>query len=412
MLKGIREKCKNMDSSYIIVPLTLLVVFLAIAAFTGIWPWKDNPYNSYALQAEAWLEGRLDLGQDYTWLELAIYEGKYFVSFPPFPSYVLLPFVIFFGVNTPDHIIALGITLIGAIYAVKLSKKFERQKHSILFWVLMLYLASGYLFIGMNGYVWFMAQSMSFTLSLMALYYALERKAGLSLAFWACSVGCRPMLAVYGILLFYLLWKKEKENDGTITIGKWIRKRWYCGIGCGCVALSYMMLNYVRFGNITEFGHNYLPEFTRTTTGQFNLSYLATNIKNYLRLPNMTENGGALQFYTTDGMAFWLIAPLFITIIVAWLYALMKKRERNRVVLFLLPLLVLIHFIIICCHKTLGGWQFGNRYLVDMFPYLFYGLLLWKPEGERFRNGNVLIFVFGFAINLIGTVATYNYWIN
>ena len=78
---------EKVDWIYVIVPLALLGTFWVIAAFTGQWPWQSNPYNSYALQTDSWLKGRLDLGQNYEWLELAIYQGKYFVSFPPFPSY-------------------------------------------------------------------------------------------------------------------------------------------------------------------------------------------------------------------------------------------------------------------------------------------------------------------------------------
>ena len=58
------------------VPLALLGTFWVIAAFAGQWPWQSNPYNSYALQTDSWLKGRLDLGQNYEWLELAIYQGK------------------------------------------------------------------------------------------------------------------------------------------------------------------------------------------------------------------------------------------------------------------------------------------------------------------------------------------------
>ena len=31
----------------------------------------------------------------------------------------------------------------------------------------------------------------------------------------------------------------------------------------------------------------------------------------------------------------------------------------------MLPVMALIHVYILCAHKTLGAWQFGNRYLVD-----------------------------------------------
>ncbi len=402
---------QKIDLSYVALPLALLLVFWVVAAFTGMWPWKENPYNSYTLQACSWLEGRLDLGQDYPWLELAIYEGKYFVSFPPFPSYILLPFALIFGAKTPDHFIALMVTMIGVIYAIKLYREIGKRRNDMEFWVLMLYLASGYLFVGMNGFVWFIAQSMSFTLSLMAMYYAIRGKGGWSLAFWACAVGCRPMLALYGVLLVFILWKGWKKEHVTGTLLDLLKQKWYWGIGVGLIALSYMLLNYARFGNIAEFGHNYLPEFTRTTTGQFDLSYLKENLGHYFRLPLASQNGGSLQFFSADGMAFWLIGPIFITIIAAWLYTIVKKRKGNLVLLLMLPILAGIHLLIICSHKTLGGWQFGNRYLVDMLPYLFIGLLWWMPEDEKFMKWNIPILAFGFAINLIGTIATYNHWI-
>lgn len=113
-----------MDWIYVIVPLALLGTFWVIAAFAGQWPWQSNPYNSYALQTDSWLKGRLDLGQDYPWLELAIYQGKYFVSFPPFPSYVLIPFVMIFGTNTPDHLIALLVTIAGVCTRLNFTERF------------------------------------------------------------------------------------------------------------------------------------------------------------------------------------------------------------------------------------------------------------------------------------------------
>ena len=93
------------------------------------------------------------------------------------------------------------------------------------------------------------------------------------------------MLALYGILLVYLLVKGYKKENPKGTVWQLVKEKWYWVIGCGAIAISYMALNYARFGNITEFGHNYLPEFTRTKTGQFNLSYLRENLMHYLRLP-------------------------------------------------------------------------------------------------------------------------------
>ena len=115
---------------------------ITAAAFLALWslaalltgqglPGFDSFYNSYSLQADAWLKGRLDLGQDYEWLELAIRDGKYYVSFPPFPSLVMLPLVLIFGTNTPDTCVALLFALLALYHACAIGGRLlpERRCH-------------------------------------------------------------------------------------------------------------------------------------------------------------------------------------------------------------------------------------------------------------------------------------------
>ena len=58
---------------------------------------EHTPFNHYALLAQAWLEGRMDLGHgppSYTGNnDFALYQGKWFVIFPPLPAVLLLPWV-------------------------------------------------------------------------------------------------------------------------------------------------------------------------------------------------------------------------------------------------------------------------------------------------------------------------------
>src|SRR2546427_65328 len=58
---------------------------------------EHSQYNHYALLADAWLHGRLDLGHPppaYTQNnDFAEFQGRYYVSFPPFPAVILLPLV-------------------------------------------------------------------------------------------------------------------------------------------------------------------------------------------------------------------------------------------------------------------------------------------------------------------------------
>jgi len=390
--------------SYVVAPLTVLLALLAVAAFTGEWPTATHGYNSYVLQAQAWLDGRLDLGLDYPWLELAIYEGKYFVSFPPFPSYVMLPFVALNGIFISDGFIAWAVTLLGAVYATALYRHYRRDDKGV-FWVTFLYLGTVAIGISLNAWVWFIAQSMCFTLSLMAITHAAKGHGGMALTCWACAVGCRPMAAVYLPVLVMLLYQAHRPT----SVLKWVKRRWYWAIGPCLLAASYMWLNWARFGNVLEFGHNYLPEFVQAENGQFSLAYLTKNLNLLLRMPVFTNGESPLIFEKFDTMAFWLINPMFISIFIAWVMALTKKGKRGEAIL--LMALALCHVFIICCHKTLGAWQFGNRYLVDLMPWLFLGLMKWMPEKSRLTLISQPLMIWGVLINLMGTVAVYNRWI-
>lgn len=392
--------------------LCVLLSLLCVMMFTGYWPTHHNAYNSFVRQACAWLEGRLDIagGESLTWLELAIVDGKYYVSFPPFPSYVLLPFAAIWGLNTPDAWVALLVTAMGVVYACLIYQRRCKDSHG-LFWVLFLFLGTGYLFIAVNGWVWFFAQNLCFTLSLMSIYYALRGQGSASLTCWAAAVGCRPMAALYLPFLLWMLYRHQRRAFPKDAPWRLILRRWYWIIGPLVLGGSYMLLNYLRFGSVLEFGHNFLPEFVRAENGQFSLTYIWDNMLALLRLPLWNGIEEPLTFFKINGMAFWLTNPMLLTICAAWVCALCRHRRQPLPMLILLPFLSLIYVLIICAHRTLGGWHFGNRYLLDIMPWLFFGLLHWKPRSERFATWNVPLALFGAAVNLIGTVITYNKWI-
>ena len=299
------HRLRTLAPEYALYPLIVLIVLLVMGAFTGRFLTTDNPYGSYTIQACAWLEGHLDVNPNFTWLELAEYGGKFYVSFPLFPSYVMLPFAAIFGLDTPDHFINLAVTLLGIAYALRIYRRMTGSSHYAARYVLYLYLANGYLFIALQGWVWFLAQTMCFTLSLMAADAAQRGRSGWALAWWACAVGCRPMAALYLPLLVYLLnqsgvrhsWKRQIANL----------------LPAALIAASYMVLNYLRFGNPLEFGHTYLPEFQLAENGQFSLAYAWEHLQQLVRLPKYQGRGQPLAFDPYDCMAFYLITPMLVT---------------------------------------------------------------------------------------------------
>ena len=364
------------------VILILLVVHFVVGAFNGKWPWSGNPYNSYALQAAAWLDGHLDLGMNIEYLELAVFEGKYFVSFPPFPSYVLLPFAYFYGSNTPDGWIAFFAMILGAIYALRIAWEYLGAGAKSVFWTAFLYVGTNVLYITLDGQVWFIAQSFALTLSLMAIFYAIKGKGGWSLFFWGCSVGCRPLQILYFPLLFYILYKYLKKECPERTLFSMIKEKFYWAIPVCIIALSYMMLNYARFGSPLEFGHNYLPEFTREENGQFHPSYVWNNIKSLFRLPTKGENG-VLSFSKFDGSCIFLVIPMFVSYLIYYIRKFIRRQNIDKMFLIVLPVLVIVHIVALCSHRTMGGFHFGHRYINDVLPYLYWGVLIFAGTPGR-----------------------------
>ena len=378
-------------------------MLFVIHSFTGQWFWKSQPYNSYVLQAKSWLEGRLDLGKNYDYLELAVFNGKYYVSFPPFPSYLMLPFVML-GWNTCDSFIAFAASIAGAVYAFKILRHFNiEEKHAMLF-SLFLTIGSNWLMTAQNAWVWFIAQNLSFTLCLMAIYYALKNKAALSLAFWACAVGCRPLQALYLPLLLYLIYCAHKETSPNDTVFAIIKKRYLSLIPMLVIAVSYMVLNFARFGSITEFGHNYLPEFTEAKYGQFNLRYIGENIKSVFALPKVSN--GVVQYPAFNGMCMFLVSPIFVSYIIYVIRSFMNDEKHDIKITLLVILISVIETLAITAHKTMGGSHFGNRYTNDILPLVFMGLAAVLPKENSWKNFNYPLLFIGLTLNIIGT-ATY-----
>lgn len=387
----------------------LLCLWVVFALFTGIGPLSSNPYNSYSLQAQAWLDGRLDLGQNFAHLELAIFEGRYYVSFPPFPSLLLLPLVALFGTATPDHLLCALAFLAGGLLAYHAALRLNWAPRQALFAALFLTAGSNLLFVGFCGWVWFLAQTLSFAFTMGALYCALgtgQRSTLLSLLWLCCAAGCRPFQLVYLPLVLYLLWR----GSGLAPVA-WAGRHWWCALPAVALGCVYMGLNFARFGSVFEFGHNYLPEFTAAADGQFSLAYLGENLHRLLRLPALVD--GRLALPQFDGFNLFLASPLFL----AAPLAILGRREQHggpladqagladRASLAALAGgLVVLHLLLLCAHKTMGGWQFGNRYTIDALPAVFLAYLSLRKKPAVWDG---LLCLFGLALNLVGTVLTY-----
>lgn len=389
---------RDYGKSLVFVLSLLAVGYLLYHTLAGGTLLTQNVYDSYALQAQNWLHGRIDIenGASYTWLELAIYQGRYYLSFPPLPSLCSLPFVWLFGSSPSNLLIALwamgGFVCVFGCFHAK-----GYPPHLCAFWGFFFTYATNLAEFSRSGGVWFQAQALHFFLCMGALWALCAGRRNLCLALFALAVGCRPFAAVYLLAAgVYFLWQGKREGARF-----WQTVRGLCPgiLAVLAVAGAMMAYNQARFGNPLEFGHNYLPEFTQSQYGQFHFSYFLPNLLQLFRLPSLTPSL-AVEFPLFNGFLFFAVNPVFIV----WAVRLFRQRraENGRLALVFSLGSFLAVLAALCLHKTMGGWQFGARYTVDLLPACLLGLcLVRQPPPSQWERW---LCAFGGMVNVFGAV--------
>ena len=398
-----------MDSSkerytyhFVIAATIVVVAYILLYAVLEQGVFSHSVYDSYTRQAAVWWQGSASLPEDVSWLEIAEYNGQYFISFPPFPSVAQFLVYPIFGMDTPDNLIN---TLFALGTFVLIYRFLMRQGQSGFFasvFALLMTLGSNLFYLSLTGWVWFSAQTQSFFFCVLCicLIYSKRRVAWyFSFLCLGIAFACRPFQIVYAPLLFYMLYQNVRgDQKSGIAVAvrciKYVLPLVFAGV---CVA-AY---NYIRFGSILEFGHNYLPEFLEEP--QFLLSYIPENFLEILKLPGIAN--GQIVWPKFNGTLFFLVNPVYILLIVS----LLKTRWSLKKGIYLFCLAA--HFVLMLSHRTMGGWQFGSRYLIDIIPFM----LVMFADDKRYQTQRVskaavlpaVLLAVGVAINVWGAVWFY-----
>lgn len=412
---------------FFIAAALIIALYTAIWASTGRGPDTHCDYDSYTRQAAAWWNGSASLPApsetdpvligfraETSWLEIAEYNGRFFISFPPFPSVIQFILYPVFGMDMPDNLIntLFGLGSFILIYSFLIKRNFSGFAASAL--ALLMTAGSNLLYLSATGWVWFSAQTQSFFFSALAVYLIYsKKKAAWYFSFLSLGIAfaCRPFQLVYAPLLLFMLYKNLEGEKGIISAlagcVKYALPLAFVGV---CVA-AY---NYIRFRDIFEFGHNYLPEFQNMA--QFSFSYIPGNFLEILKLPVLHSGGNFWPQF--NGTLFFLVNPVFIALAVS-LIRNFGKTQAIYIACFA------VHFAVLLTHRTMGGWQFGARYLVDLIPFMFVafegdGKYKALEQRRRYTPSRqyaprsmaallpAILAVFGIAINVWGAIWLYS----
>jgi hypothetical protein len=392
---------------------------------------EHTRYNHYALLADAWLHGRQDLasgppgyagGNDF-----ARFDGKTFITFPPFPALVMLPFVALAGGAEDFRDGQLVIELAGLAPAFlflvleklrrpnrrgdTLSRRTEKFNAGL---ALLFAFGTVYFFTAEQGTVWFAAHVVG--TAVFALYVLLALDAERPLLAGLClglAFATRPTTLLAGAL--FALEALRVHVKGELPVeGPWdarLRTTWerldkpaflrttaLFALPIALVLGVESWMNHLRFDTWDpNVGHEYLTVAwagRMKKWGLFSSHFLAKNLGvAFTLLPWLPPRGvqAAAPFQiNAHGLAVWFTMPFY-----AWIF----WPRRNGWLYGVVAVAALLPAFQDLLYQNSGWEQFGYRFSNDYALLLFVLLAIGdRTAGWLFRAAAA----WGLAWNLFG----------
>jgi len=419
-------------AAYRVEVLLFAVSFFVLASFSSFRFLRQSAAPHFVYQAKAWLEGRPDIdpqtlpniedwacvreiaGQKTRCTSPILPTDRWYVSFPPFPSLLMLPFVAINGyqLNDTSFGVILGawaITLFFTVLRV-LSKEgmTERTQTENLLLAATLGFGTLFFYCAIRGEVWFFAEVLGVALTCLYVRNALGARRPLAAGLlFSMAVLTRTPLLFTGV--FFVLEalcpgpnRAEQVRAVLKTPAPFLKKLGLFAVGVFPLAALAAAYNVYRFGSLSEFGHRFFfnnrvnADIDRL--GLFHWRYLSRNLNAaFGLLPEVSWNPPRLD-YDPHGMSLLLTLPLLVFI----LWPLRQSRLH-------LPLWATVALCALpgFLYQNTGYAQFGFRFSLDYTPYL---LLLFAVGGWSLKSIPVrAALLVGFAVNFWGAVAFRGY---
>lgn len=366
-------------------------------------------HNHFALLAEGWLAGRLDLGGEppaYAGRnDFALFGDRWFVVFPPFPALVLLPAVWLAGGDASrvaDGAWFLGLAGLAPALVFLVLEKLARMEYALgdqrarVSLSLLFAFGTVYFFCAVQGTVWYAAHVVGTALGAAYVLFALGAERPLA-AGVALGLGflTRTPLGFAAPLFVLEAWRTCRAARGAIERRQLALKLATFALPVLLAFGVALLLNWARFGDVSEFGYRYLTirwHERIARWGLFDYHYLARNLGVVLTsLPWLAAPGQSPPFQiNAHGLALWVTTPGYL-----WL---LWPRRRPALFWALLGSALAIAVPTLFYQNT--GWvQFGYRFSCDYAVFLF---ALFAVGGYRLGRWFRVLAVLSVIVNGFG----------
>lgn len=404
-----------------------LVVF---AIFMGDRLKAHSPDNHFAFLADAYLHGTLSVrcdvpsphhevcppgGGGNDW---ARYDNRWFVAFPSFPAVVYMPAVAIFGREFPNRLLDLLLAALAPALLYLLLERLRERGHSIRSWrenvyfCLLFAFGTVYFFTAVQGSVWFVAHIVGCSLAVAYVFYALDAASPLLAGLFLGLTFHTRTSMLLGSIFFGLEALRTQRlattvegspDDDLITrVARYFRGVDYpaalkkIALFSAPVLVSigvYMLLNKLRFGDISDPGYRYLQirwQGRILRWGLFNYHYLSRNLAIALTVLPFASRVAPYVQVSRHGLALWVTTPQYLEL---------ARPKRSSAVAVSLGVAAAAIALIDLLYQNSGWEQFGFRFSND-FAVLLIALL--AVSGRRIGRVHIALLVVAMVVNGFG----------
>lgn len=306
------------------------------------------------------------------------------------PAIIALPFVFFFN-NFPQtllaHILGAGI----AIFNYKLAIKITKDKTSALWIALLTAFGNVIWFLSSVGSSWYLGQITSAFFMSLSIYETMTKRRPFLMGLFQGAAYLSRVHTILSIPFFvFMLIKKpvfSKEN---------IKNMFFLGAGILPFLVFNFLYNYARFGVIWDKGYALIPGVLEEPWYQLGLvhpSYIGRHLEIIFKALPVFKTEFPYIFPSWRGLAVWITTPAFIFLAKAPVKKLEVKLATLASALISIPILM---------HGTNGFAQFGYRFAVDFYPFIF--LIMMYALPKKLKHYHWILLILSILVNAWGVV--------
>jgi hypothetical protein len=332
------------------------------------------PYGEqqFVYLARSFLDGHLYFTSfPGRWDDASYYAGHYYWPLGPLPAVIVLPFVAAFGLAVQQGYLLCVLNLLNLIllYGIALKITGDSGRSG---WLSFSYIfGTSYLFIALIPWSWYFAQAVATSLLLLALYEFFSRRRWWLIGLYtALGVAARIDIILAGLFFWSSIILSAETKYQKMKQLAWFAMP---------VALSVVLLmayNLLRFNSVFESGYGLQllrgGQAANRSHGLWGLVHFPANLYYFfLKGPDgVFLPGTKILTYPYLRPNSWGMSILFTSPILLWIF----KAPWKETIVRLSALTSLLMCIVFLGYYGIGHYQYGYRYALDFYPFLFVAL--------------------------------------